>query len=453
MTTKRTPSTSMTKSSSPVRHAPARNGIATRLIRRPRPFPALQFGDETFSFETLRAAGSAPYGGADLGEVLATARIIPNGDETQWFTAWHDTAERVHALAETALKNGHRVSAREAFLRASNYYRTAEFFRRSNAARDTKAREVARLSRQMFASAISLMDCPVFHVDIPYETTTLPGYLFLVDDSGLARPTVVYTNGYDSTAEESWFAIAAAALGRGYNVLAYDGPGQGAVIREQGLVFRPDWEAVLTPVLDYCEGRAEVDSHAIALFGYSMGSYLVARAAAFDHRPAALILNDGIFDFHQAYVNALPGWVMRRILDRKDGLPNRLMSLMARRRTQVRWGLNNGVWTMGASSYADFIRRTTHYSLAGIADRITAPTLIMDAEGDHFLKGQPSALAAAMTVPNTLARFTTAEGAGEHCHVGSLTRAHQVIFDWLDTMLSAPRPVGRNGVITETVRP
>jgi pimeloyl-ACP methyl ester carboxylesterase len=202
-------------------------------------------------------------------------------------------------------------------------------------------------------------------------------------------------------------------------------------------VFRPDWEAVLTPVLDYCESKAEIDSHAIALFGYSMGAYLVARAAAFDHRPAALILDDGIFDFHQAYANALPGWVMRRILRGNDGLANRLMGAIAALRTQVRWGLNNGVWTLGASTYADFIRRTTDYSLVGLADRISAPTLITDAEEDQFLKGQPSVLAEAMTAPTTLARFTTAEGAGEHCHVGSLTRAHQVIFDWLDTTISA----------------
>ena len=401
----------------------------------------------------MRAAGSAPYGGADLGEVLATARVIRNGDETGWFTAWRNTAERVHGIADTALKNGHRVSAREAFLRASNYYRTAEFFRRKNAASDTEALAVARLSRQMFASAINLMDRPALRIDIPYETTTLPGYLFLVDDSGVARPTVVYTNGYDSTAEESWFAIAAAALERGYNVLACDGPGQGAVIREHGLVFRPDWEAVLTPVLDYCEGSAEIDSHAIALFGYSMGSYLVARAAAFDHRPAALILDDGIFDFHQAYVNALPAWVMRRIRNGKDGLANRLMGVMATLRTQVRWGLNNGVWTLGASSYADFIRRTTDYTLAGLADRITAPTLIMDAEEDQFLKGQPSVLAKALTAPATLARFTTAEGLGEHCHVASLTRAHQVIFDWLDTTISAARAAERNGATNASARP
>ena len=39
------------------------------------------FDNESFSFETLRAAGFANYGGAELGEVIVTARAIPEGDE------------------------------------------------------------------------------------------------------------------------------------------------------------------------------------------------------------------------------------------------------------------------------------------------------------------------------------------------------------------------------------
>jgi hypothetical protein len=65
----------------------------------------------------------------------------------------------------------------------------------------------------------------------------------------------------------------------------------------------------------------------------------------------------------------------------------------------------------------------------------------MDAEEDQFLKGQPDELAANMTAPTTMAYLTSAEGAGEHCHVGSLLRAHQVIFDWLDETLARVAPV------------
>jgi pimeloyl-ACP methyl ester carboxylesterase len=394
------------------------------------------FKDEAFSFETLRAVGSGPYGGADLGEVLATVRAIRRGDDDSWLREWRATAQRVHRLADDCRRAGHRVSAREAYLRACNYYRTAEFFQRRHPEDDKDVEVLSRLSREVFVEAIELMERPVRRVGIPYQGGTLPGYLFLVDDTGAARPTVIYTNGYDSTAEEAWFAIAAAAITRGYHVLAYDGPGQGAVIREQSLKFRPDWEAVMTPVLDYALGLPEVDPEAIAHFGYSLGAYLVARAAALDPRAAALILDDGIYDFHQAYVNAVPAIVMKLIYARRDRIPNWAMRILTRIDTQARWGLNNGMWTIGGTSYADFVRRTTAYSLSGIANQITAPTLIMDAEDDQFLSGQPDALAAAMTSPTTIARFTTAEGAGEHCHVGSLLRAHQVIFDWLDETLA-----------------
>lgn len=88
----------------------------------------LHFKDQTFSFELLRATSYAPYGGAEIGECLATAARIREGDFESWHVEWRRTAERVNAVAARALSDGHRLSAREAFLRASNYYRTAEFF-------------------------------------------------------------------------------------------------------------------------------------------------------------------------------------------------------------------------------------------------------------------------------------------------------------------------------------
>jgi pimeloyl-ACP methyl ester carboxylesterase len=390
------------------------------------------FMDKAYSFETLRAAGAAAYGGADLGEVRVTAQAIKEGDDDSWLREWRATAERVHRLADACLAAGHGVSARQAYLRASNYYRTAEFFRRGSPSADEVVLSISRRARETFRHAAALMERPVRQISIPYEDTMLPGYLFTVDDSGAPRPTVIYTNGYDSTAEEAWFAIAAAALDRGYNVLAYDGPGQGAVIREQGLRFRPDWEAVLGPVLDHALELPEVDAEAVAHFGYSLGGYLVARAAAFDDRAAALILDDGLYDFHQAYVNAIPAFLMNLVYARRDRIPNWFAGLLAHFDTQARWGLNNGLWTIGGNGYADFLRRTTEYSLKDLAGRISTPALIMDAEDDQFLKGQPDALAANMTAPTTMAYLTSAEGAGEHCHVGSLLRTHQVIFDWLD---------------------
>jgi predicted alpha/beta-fold hydrolase len=243
------------------------------------------FDNESFSFETLRAAGFSVDGGSDLGEILVTAAKIGEGDEDAWHREWKSLAVRIHKLAQKSLDEDHKISAREAFLRASNYYRVAEFYRRADPVNDPEVRGLSKLSSETFMEAAALMDGPVEDVSILYGEHKLPAYLFLVDASAKPRPTVIYNNGFDSTREEAYFAVAAAALRRGYNILAFDGPGQGAALRDDGLVFRPDWEAVTTPVLDYAMTRSEFAKDKIALFGYSLGALLIARAAAFDKRP------------------------------------------------------------------------------------------------------------------------------------------------------------------------
>ncbi|MFD4790322.1 alpha/beta hydrolase family protein, partial [Streptomyces sp. NPDC058459] len=368
------------------------------------------------------------YGGADLGEVLVTCRRIPEGDEESWSAQWAATAARVERIGRDALASGHQVSAREALLRASNYYRTADFYRRENPAADAESARLARASQQTFADAVALLDTPVRALRVPYQDTTLPGYLFLVDDSGAARPTVVYHGGYDSTLEEDYLALAAGALRRGYNVIAFDGPGQGANVREQGLHFRPDWEAVVTPVVDFALTVPEVDSERLVLIGTSFGGLLAARAAAFEHRIAACVLHDGVYDFHA---------VVAASVDLSAAtVPGRMEALMAQS-TMLRWSVRNGRWTFGVADEQALAKATEAYTLAGIADRITCPTLVLEAENDQFFKGQPQQVFDELACQKELIVFREDEGAGEHCHEGAISLFHQRTFDWLDTVLAS----------------
>lgn len=384
------------------------------------------FDDESFSFEALRAAGYAGYGGADLGEVLVTCRQIPEGDEEAWSAQWGATAARIERIGRDALAAGHRVSAREALLRASNYYRTADFYRRENPGTDTESARLSKASQQTFADAAALLDTPARAVRIPYEDTTLPGYLFLADDSGTARPTVLFHGGFDSTLEEDYLALAAGALRRGYNVITFDGPGQGSTVREQGLHFRPDWEAVVTPVVNFAHTLPEVDTDRLVLIGMSFGGFLAARATAFEHRLAASVLFDGVYDIHE---------VMAATVDRAASLPGGMKALMAHNIT-ARWMVGNGRWTFGVSDFDELFEATKAYNLAGIADRITCPTLVLEAENDHLLPGQPQRVLDALTCEKELISFREDEGAGEHCHEGAMFLFHQRTFDWLDTVLA-----------------
>jgi alpha-beta hydrolase superfamily lysophospholipase len=395
------------------------------------------FDDETFSFETLRTTGFASYFGADLGEVVATAARIKDGDRSSWEREWKATAARVVELGERSLAAGHRVSARENLLRASNYYRTAADFLLDNPADNPEVAALYAGQVDTFASAAGLLDHPAEVVSIPYQDTTLPGYLFLVDDSGAPRPTIIYTSGYDSTSQEGYFVLAVAAMRRGYNVLAFDGPGQGGALHLQKLAMRPDWEAVFTPVVDYGLTRREIEPSRIAGFGYSLGGYLLARAAAFEHRLVALILDDGVYDLASGFADNMPPFVMKWVDEGHDEFADHILSVLTSVSSQLRWALGNGMWVFGVQSYADVLRTVKHYTLDDVADQIVTPTLIMEGEHDTMLKGQPERVERALTAAKTTrVTLTTAEGAGEHTHAGALGRAHQVMFDWLDTTLT-----------------
>jgi len=389
------------------------------------------FEDQTFSFELLRTIGYAPYGGADIGECLVTASQIREGNFESWYEQWSKTARRVHALADSALQQGKRVSAREAYLRASNYYRTAEFFLHGNP-HDPRILATWDNSRTTFRQAVKLMDTPVEEVLIPYEGTFLPAYYYRPDDSYTPRPTLIVHGGYDSTGEELYFMIAAAAIQRGYTCLTFEGPGQGTLLREQHLPFRPDWEKVVTPVVDALVSRPEADSTRIALMGISLGGYLAPRAAAFEHRLAALIADDGLYSYH--FSEKARAVIRVAALFGRD-LAHSMLRKVMQRNTGIRWAIENGMFTFQVGSIWDLIKATECWSLEEVANKITCPTLVCEAERDHFFAGQPKMLYEALTCPKTLLQFTADEGAEEHCQFGALLLFNHRVFSWLDATL------------------
>lgn len=389
----------------------------------------LVFQDPTFSFELLRTMSYAAFGGADVGECLATAYRIKEGDFESWYNEWYSTANRIQVLAAESMEQSKRVSAREGLLRASNYYRTAEFFLHGNPD-DPRLLDTWGKSRKAFREAAALMDFSVEQVEIPYEGITLPGYFYHLNQE--PKPVLIIHGGYDSTGEELYFGGALAALQRGYNCLTFEGPGQGAVIREQGIPFRHDWEYVVSPVIDYLQSRPEVDPSKIALMGISMGGYLAPRAASFEHRLAACIANDGLLDFQ---VGALKGLVDKEQAENPDSL-NRLIEDLMKKNTNMRWAIGNGLFTFKASTFSELVDKTEPFTLAGVAQNIQCPTLVCEAENDHFFQGQPQKLYEALTCEKTYIRFTAEEGGEEHCHFGALQLFNQRVFAWLDEVMS-----------------
>lgn len=397
------------------------------------------FNDESLVFELIRVLAKALEHGADIGESLSTAFRIKQKEGDQqallhaWYEEWRKLGERIEKIGDECIAKGHKVSARDAYIRASEYYRSADFYLHGNPENPAILQLWDRMD-SCFEKARKL-SIPTFEaIQIPCEGTMLPGYFCPAGTRGKRAPTIIIHQGFDGTIQELFFHYGKDAVRRGYNCLMFEGPGQGSVIRKQGLPFRHDWEKVVTPVVDYALKRRDVDPKRIALIGVSMGGYLAPRAAAYDHRFAALVANSGILDFWSSSYERFGmkrEELMKFIQDKPEEF-NAMCWEAAKSNITVYWGLTNGMWTFAAKSPAEFNLKQAKMTLADCAHLISCPTLVIDSDAEQFFGGQPKKFYDALKCPKTYLVFKTGEGSELHCQAGGQLLGNQRIFDWLD---------------------
>lgn len=392
----------------------------------------LFFKSPEYNFQLIRTMGYTCSGGADIGECISTARRIKEGDGNSWFDEWMKTANGVYEFGLSSEKEGHTTSAKEAFLRASNYYRTAGFFLHSKKDRD-KSMISWRKSKESFLRALKYLS-DVTPIRVPYEKTTLPGYFVKGKTHHKKPPLLIIHTGFDGTGEELYFEVAHFAAKRGYNCLIFEGPGQGAVIRLQNIPFRYDWEKVVTPVVDYAITRNDVDSNKMALIGISMGGYLAPRAVAFEHRIKACIADGGIFDFSEDRYKSMPPELIELLKTDKAKFNEYIGEFMEKNIT-ARWFFNNGMMVFDVDTPADVMLTIRKYTLKDVVQYIKADMLIIDSEADYSLKGQAKKLYDNLKSPKDFYFFTKDQSAQAHCQMGAITISNEVIFNWLDKIM------------------
>lgn len=392
-------------------------------------------GSPDLDFEIRTVLGGAYAGAADVGEVLAAVGHVKEKDHEAWFTAWDGLGDRVAQDAEASAAAGHAVSAASAALRASAYYAVAV-----NAVSaledDSPLLPTFRKHRAAWDRWVDLVDVDVERLAIPYEGSTLPGYFFRAPgSSGDARPALVAVNGSDGSTTALWSACTSGALRRGYHVLVFDGPGQQSMLFEHGVPFRPDFEAVLTPVLDAVAARPDVDADRLAVYGISQAGYWVTRALAFEHRPAAAVVDPGVVDVATSWEHEVPKSLLKLLDKGDDHAFDRDMELGMRlsRTTARTWRFRARPY--GVDGYAATLREVRRYDAADVAGQVTTPLLVTSPEGEQFWPGQSERLVE--LVPGaTLVRFTAAEGADGHCQPLARALTEQRMFDWLDERLA-----------------
>jgi len=394
---------------------------------------ANRFGTH-FDSHFTRILGRGNYGGSAVGECYETASRIVDGDFDSYSSAWEVTAKRVEALGRACLEKGHRVSARDALLRATTYWGASTMYVSPT---DPRQRSSYQRARACFREAAQLFDPPVEAVDIPYENgRTMPGYFLRGGPPGEKRPTLLVLGGGDSALEELYGGGPVGAQRRGYNALMFEVPGQKAMFFDYpDLFFRADAEVPIGRAVDYVLGRPDVDPKRIALSGGSFGGYFAPRAAAFEKRLAAVVALPLLCDIGSMFVELVgldPTKPYPRDLESRLDMSQSFIRTLAKSDVRMRAGYAN-------ATIADFLDGMRAFTLVGRERNITCPLLVVAGESEFDpvrAEKEKSQWKKAMNHPMSQARIvTTAEGGEGHCMVNNLLLKDQIAMDWLDDVL------------------
>jgi len=162
---------------------------------------------------------------------------------------------------------------------------------------------------------------------------------------------VILIPGLDS-AKEEFRPTEDLFLSRGIATLSVDGPGQGEA--EYDLAIRADWEVPGGAIIDFASALPGVDQNRIGIWGVSLGGYYAARVASGDARVRACIALSGPYCLGDVW----------------DQMPE----------------LSRAAFTVRSKSASDAEarQRAAELSMAGRAERITAPLLIVAGKLDRI---------------------------------------------------------------------
>jgi hypothetical protein len=393
------------------------------------------FADADFDYEARIVLGAAASGVGDVGLVLAALDRIADGDPQSWFDAWTATAADLAARGDDALRRGHLATASWAFLGAAEYYAKALVFV-DGLADQSVLLPTFREHRGCWEKVVDAARGGYVRVPVPYEGTTLPGYLLRPDATGAARPTLVVTNGSDGSLPGLLGYGAKEALARGWNVFLYDGPGQQSMLFERGVSFRYDWEAVLTPVIDVLVARSDVDASALTGYAISQGGYWLPRALAFERRLVAAVADPGVVDVSAGWTAHLPRPLLNLLDSGQKDAFNAAMSQAGGDSAAARTLAFRGR-PYGVSDPFDLFTEVRKYQVRDVAAQVTTPLLILDPDDEQFFPGQAKQLYGLLPGEKEIIGFTQAQGANFHCQPTARQLTHTQMLDWLADRLPA----------------
>lgn len=326
-------------------------------------------------------------------------------------------------LGKNALKKNEK-------LKAAYYFRGAEFFIPES---DPHKRELRNkfisLSNEYYGISKNQ------HYLIPYDNGFLSAYRFTPENP---KGTVVFCNGFDGYIEEGNL-IMLVFKDAGYDIISFDGPGQGTSLEDYKMPMTHEWEKPVKSLLDY------FNLNDITLIGMSLGGHLALRAAAYEKRVKRVIAYDILPDFFKVIMRQIIPVIHKTnpsIKDAEDFLihgeiekVNAILNELMQKSLMLEWGLKQGMHVTGSNSPYEFIHKIISYNTANFSHLITQDVLLLAGQDDHYvpIEELPEQIKTLTKVRSLTARmFTASENAGNHCQLGNIGLAVDVILNWIE---------------------
>lgn len=242
------------------------------------------------------------------------------------------------------------------------------------------------------------------------------------------KGTILLHIGFDSFIEE-FFSVAWYFTIHGYEIIAFDGPGQGKTIKKFNIPFTYEWEKPVKSILDCFK------IHEAALLGLSLGGYLCLRAAAFEPRIKWVISTGGAYDNYK-----IPPLLARWMMDffkkyMREG-SNKVALKGIKKGGMEAWRNSNIMYITKIDVPMDAFEYAWQMNSENLhADKIIQDVMVITGRDDHFIPFKLHApliksLKNAKSVTDIV--FTKKDQASNHCSIGNIQLSLDTMIKWLD---------------------
>jgi pimeloyl-ACP methyl ester carboxylesterase len=328
-------------------------------------------------------------------------------------------------LYEKSLQSGHK-------LRAAHYLRTAEFYMTLD---NPKKQEYRKKFISLMWEHFQIDDNQ--HYLVPYEDGMLSAYRFTPENP---KGVFVVFGGFDSYVEEMFKTILAMKES-GFDVVFFDGPGQGATLEDYHIPMTHEWEKPVKAVLDFFKFED------ITLIGVSLGGYLVMRAAAYDNRVKRVVADDICADFFETLLRQFPAksrkfvtFLITHNNKVSAALFNSLIRTLSKKSLMLEWGVAQGMHVMGTKTPYEFLHKCTVFNTSEVSPLVEQDVLLMGGQEDHYIPlhqffDQGRMLTNVRSLTSRL--FTRKETAQNHCQLGNVGLSVKVIVNWVEQIIKS----------------